>query len=201
VFRNFLGQEDRLALLQWVASNETRFEESRLAGGVLNPEKRVSKVLRDLGPLRGLLESKVREISDQTFSLLGVRPFPVDMVELELAAHLDGAHFAPHSDIPIGPGRKPLGGDGSGQFERLISCVYYFYNEPKHFSGGELRLHRFGSTDEADMIDIEPSQNSLVAFPSWVTHEVRQVRCPPNTFRSARYAVNCWVCKRRPEAP
>jgi Rps23 Pro-64 3,4-dihydroxylase Tpa1-like proline 4-hydroxylase len=195
VFHSFLREEDRLALLDWVDANEFRFQDSRLVGGVLNPERRISKVLRDLGPLRDHFQAKLWEISETLISILGLRPFTVGMVELELAAHMDGAHFAPHSDIPIGPGRKPLGGDGSGHFERLISCVYYFHREPKRFSGGELRLHRFGSEDEADMVDVEPVQNSLVAFPSWVTHEVRKVHCASNNFQSARYAVNCWICK------
>ena len=100
--------------------------------------------------------------------------------------------------IPIGPDRTPLGGDPSGTQDRLLSAVYYFHREPKGFSGGQLRLHRFGSNGEpGDYVDIEPERNSLVVFPSWTTHEVRTVHCPTGQFADYRFAVNCWLCATR----
>jgi Rps23 Pro-64 3,4-dihydroxylase Tpa1-like proline 4-hydroxylase len=200
LYDQFLNDEERVALLDWTLSKEDSFQDSRLVGGTLDLDRRKSKVSRDLGPLQKMIETRVREVSPEIFSALGVRPFGIELVELELAAHLDGAHFAPHTDIPVGPGRQPLGGDGSGRFERLVSCVYYFHKEPKRFSGGELRLHRFGSTEEEDMTDISPQQNMLVAFPSWVIHEVKKVSCPSGRFENARFAVNCWICRGSAEA-
>ena len=43
------------------------------------------------------------------------RPFEVERIELEIAAQGHGAFFTRHIDISSGPGRKPLGGDGSGR--------------------------------------------------------------------------------------
>lgn len=119
-----------------------------------------------------------------------------EYVELELVADGDGAHFVRHSDIPTGPGRRPLGGDAKGQQDRLLSGVYYFHREPKAFSGGALRLHRFGGVDvPEDWVDVEPEQNSFVAFPTWAPHEVRPISCPSRDFADSRLAVNAWLCR------
>ena len=83
----------------------------------------------------------------------------------------------------------------------MISAVYYFHVEPKGFTGGELRLYRYGAPAETlgkepgNHVDIAPINNSLVAFPSWALHEVRPVQCPSDEFREYRFAVNCWYCK------
>lgn len=122
-------------------------------------------------------------------------------LELELAAHGEGAHYKAHVDVSYGAGRRPVGA-GPGE-DRVLSAVYYFYREPKAFSGGELRLFRFdvrpSAADEAaldDHLDVEPLQNSLVAFAPWVTHEVRHVDCPSGRFADYRFALNCWFCRK-----
>ena len=84
--------------------------------------------------------------------------------------------------------------------DRLLSAVLYFHREPKGFSGGELRLFRLNvrpdtkPVEVADHLDLMPVRNSLVAFPSWVTHEVRPISCPSNRFEDFRFALNCWFC-------
>lgn len=50
----------------------------------------------------------------------------------------------------------------------MLSGVYYFYNEPKAFSGGALRLYRFNAKPAEDPaadshVDVQPLNNSLVA--------------------------------------
>jgi len=72
-------------------------------------------------------------------------PAPVSL-ELKLTAHGDGAYFRPHIDMSIGPDRQPLGAT-PGE-DRLLSAVYYFYAEPKAFSGGQLRLYAFGRSED-----------------------------------------------------
>jgi Rps23 Pro-64 3,4-dihydroxylase Tpa1-like proline 4-hydroxylase len=195
-FADFLPETDHRSLLDWTLSNRERFVPSTLRGGVVDPERRISERLRDLGPLTAVFETRLREMLPEILRRTGSRPFEVEAFELELAAHGDGAFFAKHSDIPIGPGRAPLGGDGTGGLDRLISAVYYFHSEPKGFSGGALRLYRFGGGDGPDdFVDIEPRQNSLVVFPSWAMHEVLKISCPNGDFRDWRFAVNAWFCK------
>jgi Rps23 Pro-64 3,4-dihydroxylase Tpa1-like proline 4-hydroxylase len=193
-YSGFLSGEERKDLLSYALENRERFKPSTVTGDVVNLARRVSETSK-LGPFRPVFEQKIGALLDDMFHRTGTRPFQPEYYELELVAHGDGAHFAPHTDIPVGPGRKPVGGDKSGRQDRLLSGVYYFHREPKAFSGGVLRLYRFGGSEPGDWIDIEPEQNSLVVFPAWVTHEVRPISCPSNDFADNRFAVNVWLCR------
>ncbi|MEO6581062.1 MAG: 2OG-Fe(II) oxygenase [Sphingomicrobium sp.] len=197
-YLDFLEPAQEASLLAHALAEQDRFKPSNVSNSVYDPERRQSVRLRNLGPTKSWFEEKIRDVTPNMFEQTGMQPFDVEFLELELAAHGDGAHFAIHSDIPIGPNRVPLGGDDTGRQDRLLSAVFYFYREPKGFSGGQLRLHRFGSNGEpGDYVDIEPVRNSLVVFPSWTSHEVRKVRCPSGTFEDYRFAVNCWLCATR----
>ena len=54
--------------------------------------------------------------------------------------------------------------------------------EQSYAQGGELRLHGFpnpfGGSATVPFVDVMPETDCLVAFPSWLTHEVRPVRVP-----------------------
>ena len=193
-FQDVLPAAELDALLDWTLAHRAGFRTSTLAGGVVDPLKRVSDRLRALGPMRPMLEARLGAMLPDIFARTGTRPFEPEHVELEIAAHGDGAFYKKHSDLPVGPGRVPLGGDASGRQDRLVSAVLYYFREPKGFSGGALRLFRFGG-DEADHVDIEPARNSLVVFPSWAPHEVRSVSCPSGRFEDRRFAVNIWFCR------
>lgn len=195
-YRDFLGLTEERALFDYAVQNESRFKGSALAGGVIDETRRRSRRLTELGRPGEQFEARIRENAADFFAKSGTPPFEIEFVELEIAAHGDGAHFAAHSDIPFGWGRSPLGGDKSGTQDRIVSLVYYFYREPRAFEGGELWLHRFGSNAEpGDFVEIKPERNSLVVFPSWTTHEVRPVKCPSKTFADYRFAINCWLCR------
>ena len=202
-YRDFLDPAEHQALLEWTLASRARFIPARIAGNVLDPTRRIAERLNDLGPHRPVFERRIRDNLADIFRRAGTRPFEVEFVELELAAHGDGAFFAPHSDIPIGTRReRPLGGDRSGTQDRLLSAVYYFHREPKRFSGGQLRLYRLGDHEAAgDHVEFEPVQNSLVVFPSWARHEVCPVACPGCAFADYRFAVNAWLCRTLPKTP
>ncbi|HEX8309572.1 MAG TPA: 2OG-Fe(II) oxygenase [Allosphingosinicella sp.] len=201
-YRDFLAPAEHDALLDWAIANRERFQPARLTGHVLDPERRIAERLDDLGPNRAVLKRRLNEALPDIFRRTGTRPFEVERFELEIAAHGDGAFFAPHSDIPVGPGRQTLRRDEIGKQDRLISAVYYFHREPRRFSGGTLRLYRLGDYESAgDHVEFEPERNSLVVFPSWVRHEVRPVGCPDCGFEDYRFAVNAWLCKTLASAP
>jgi Rps23 Pro-64 3,4-dihydroxylase Tpa1-like proline 4-hydroxylase len=195
-YRGFLEPAEHRALLEWAIAGRERFEPARLTGHVIDPKRRIAERLNDLGPHRPVIERRIKENLPDIFRRTGSKPFEVEYFELEIAAHGDGAFFAHHSDIPVGKGRKPLGGDKTGKQDRLVSAVYYFHREPRRFSGGTLRLYRLGDLEAAgDYVEFEPEQNSLVVFPSWVRHEVRPVSCPDCSFEDYRFAVNAWLCR------
>lgn len=195
-YPDFLGQAQVGELLSWAIANRERFKAAPLAGGIVDPDRRHSQRLLDMGSVRPWFEQHMRDHKSAFFAETGTKPFDVEFIELEIVAHGDGAHFAAHTDMPVGRGRAPLGGDGSERQDRLLSAVYYFHREPKAFTGGQLRLFRLGAEGAADdHIDLEPRQNSLVVFPSWARHEVRRVCCPSEQFEDSRFAINCWFCK------
>lgn len=201
-YRDFLDPAEHEALLDWAIANAGRFKPAGLDGLGVNPKHRIAERLTDLGPHRPVIERRLEDNLPDIFRRTGSKPFDVEYFELEIAAHGDGAFFALHNDIPVGPGRKPLGGDGRGKQDRLVSAVYYFHRAPRRFSGGTLRLYRIGDREGAgDYVEFEPEPNSLVVFPSWVRHEVRPVSCPDCSFEDYRFAVNAWLCRTLGERP
>lgn len=194
-FADVLAPDEHRALLDWTLANRARFEPARVYGGLV-PTTRTAEVLRDFGTLKPVLKERLRALLPEIFRRTGIRAFEVERIELEIAAHGDGAFFSRHIDLPAGPGRELLARDG-GRQDRLVSAVYYFHREPKAFSGGALRLHRFGGGEGPDdRADVQPAQNSLVVFPSWAEHEVMPIACPSHAFEDSRFAVNAWFCRR-----
>lgn len=199
-FHDFLDEDLHRALLSWVAEHRGDFEQATVTksrdghGDRLDPEVRVALKLREFGALRAPLTERLLAALPAAMKAVGSAGHEPRSLELELTAYGDGAHFKPHLDIPIGQDRRPLGAL-KGE-DRVISAVYYFHNHPKGFSGGNLRLFRFGSDPkDNDAVAIEPIDNSLVVFPSWAQHQVERVDCSSGDFADYRYAVNCWYCR------
>ena len=188
---DFLPPGEHAALLDWTLASEDRFQAAPLAGGVIDPALRRAMVTRKLGPSGPALEARIAALAPEWIAALRVTPFETTEIELELAAHNDGAHFALHTDT------YRTGVQARG--DRMLSAVYYFHREPRAFSGGMLRLHRLGAHPGDEGVDIAPDQNSLAVFPSWGPHEVTRVDCPSGDFADSRFAVNCWVYRARDE--
>ena len=200
---NFLPEDDHRRVLDWVLSNPDAFSPAVVSDSdagakyEVSPEDRTALTSKSLGPFEPMLRAHLLAAVDEIVASVGV-PLSPESLDLEFSAYGDGAFFAPHSDISTGRNRRPIGGQPG--HDRILSAVYYFHREPKAFSGGMLRLYRFGATPAADpaaanYVDLEPVNNSLVAFWSPVLHEVRPVRCPTAKFEDSRFALNCWYCR------
>jgi Rps23 Pro-64 3,4-dihydroxylase Tpa1-like proline 4-hydroxylase len=187
---NFLTDNERNDLLQFSIACEAHFKPTGVRHRgieVLNPQQRVSVRLREFGPAQNMLRARIIPLIPKLISELRVSLFALAKIEMELVAHGQGAFFKRHIDTLTGV-------DAKGKSSRLLSAVYYFHSEPKGFEGGALRLYRFGRVENADdFVDIQPMQNTLVAFPSWASHEVLPVTCPSGRFSDSRFAVNFWV--------
>ena len=200
LYSDFLAPDEHRALLAWALSTQDLLRPSRTFRGI-EPDRRQSLSLKltsaenlddpGLGVWRDLLSRRLREKLPALFGMAGMQPFPVSRIELELVVYRNGAHFQPHSDT------KRMGEPATE--DRLITGIYYFFREPKAFSGGALRIHRFGVADPGpeDYAQIEPQQNSLLVFPSWSIHEVTPVITPSDAISDARFAVNCWLNRER----
>ena len=192
--RDFMPQRELEELLEYVLSHPHKFKPATVGNTeqtFLNTNVRVALTWGNLGPLYEWLQGRFLDALPFIMEKTGAPgPLP-DSLEVGLAAHGDGAFYRPHVDLLTGhDGAK----SPTSEAARVLSAVYYFHAEPKRFSGGELRLFRLGS--ESGFVDIEPLQNSLIAFHSWMRHEVRPVAVPSGEFRDYRFAVNCWY--RRP---
>jgi Rps23 Pro-64 3,4-dihydroxylase Tpa1-like proline 4-hydroxylase len=204
--QSFLPGHELGRLLEWTLSNEHRFKPAKVTRmrddtvrSVLDPDYRIAAILSDLGPCEPAIREHLLGALPSLMEATGTPGPQPESLNLQIAAHGDGAHYRAHLDIPVGPGRQPLG-PREGE-DRILSAVLYFHVEPQAFSGGQLRLHAFGagrSPDDAPehYVDLEPLQNSLAAFPSWARHEVRKVSCPGDRFRDYRFALNCWYCRK-----
>src|SRR5262249_45472756 len=150
--------------------------------------------LMDLGPFKRRIESFVYKIITPALAQLHLNEPSVEPREFEISAYGDAGHFAAHIDTDERLGRV-----------RILSCVYYFAATPPRFSGGELRLHAFPTLSgknsaAAPFIDILPETDTLVAFPSWLRHEVLPVQVPSGAWADRRFTINCWVHRANPFA-
>jgi Rps23 Pro-64 3,4-dihydroxylase Tpa1-like proline 4-hydroxylase len=144
-----------------------------------------------LGELRGPFLDLVLAKLDAMLAALGMARFEVADIEAELVAHNDGAFFSRHIDTRLDYA------EAGKDIHRMISLVYYFHREPKGFHGGELELHPVARGEPQVF---EPLNNRLIAFPSFIPHEVRRVACPSGEFADSRFAINVWLSRTRKAA-
>jgi Rps23 Pro-64 3,4-dihydroxylase Tpa1-like proline 4-hydroxylase len=182
---SFLEPEKHRWMLDLVAREEGRFQDSTVS--TKDPDYRRSKVLFDVPEVVALFRERVLRAAPQWMQQLGVAPFQFGDVEVQLTAHGDGNYFKLHND------------SGSPDAAtRGLTYVYYFFNEPKAFSGGEFRI--YDSVIEKNLFrcgprqaDIEPRNNSVLVFAPHIHHEVLPVKVPSQRFRDNRFTVNGWL--------
>jgi SM-20-related protein len=181
----WLGAEAAARALKFAQASREQFKASDVGYGERNRidlSYRRSSKLKPIGELENEVRADVTTVLPCMCECLGIAPFDPARFEVEMVAHGDGAFFSRHEDIVIRPGMTNY---------RVISAVYYFHRLPKSFSGGVLRIHPIG--EAASFVDIEPANDKLIFFPSWVPHEVMPVVCPSARFEDSRFAINCWI--------
>lgn len=81
---------------------------------------------------------------------------------------------------------------------RVLTYVYYFHREPKSFTGGELVIYDSKSENgylvaaKSHKV-IQPTNNTIIFFPSQCMHEVLPVSCPSEYFADSRFTINGWL--------
>ena len=187
VYQNFLGLRACADLLAWAKENRAKFEPTRVSSGRNDRRKSLRSELPE--SMAKMLRRHMFDLFPAVVGDLGIPHFEPSKIDSELVAHGDGAFFRRHSDRFYG--LEP------GANDRLLTAVYYFYVEPKAFSGGALRLYSSQSDEEeCSFVDVWPEQNALLVFPSSASHEVLTVSCPSGHFVNSRFAVNLWICRR-----
>jgi SM-20-related protein len=193
VIDGLLAPEEVTALLDFAVSQEEKFQASKIvlpgphAGGRNDGQRRKSKVLVDLQAHHAVVVERIKAVLPWVFQRLHWPPFRVTQIEAQLTASNNGEFFKAHNDNAAEELRS-----------RELTFVYYFYREPKAFTGGELRLYDTdiegghyvaGSSSQT----ISPEQNRVVFFPSCLVHEVLPIACPSGLFGDSRFTVNGWL--------
>lgn len=200
IIENFLGDAEVERLLAYAQAHQAEFLEAQVrirepqASQILNPKVRVSLRLAEFPELiRGPLEERILTVKDWAVEQLGMEPFEVCHLEMEMVAHQDGAFYKRHIDTML---------DAEGErrtADRCLTAVYYFHAMPKGYSGGELRMHSLAPVENGgSFLDVPIQRDMLLLFPSWLPHEVRPVFCPGGDFLQSRFAINCWCNRARP---
>lgn len=182
------GADLAAQLVEFALERESAFTEATVGKGTdtaMRKGIRSSRTTQDFGALRDTLERRFRDVLPTAQSWLGLAPFALAGLSMELAAHGNGDFYHRHIDTFVA-------GPASGA-HRVLTAVYYFHAIPQAFSGGELRLHALrGAEQGGGHVDVEPQKDRLLLFPAWVPHEVRPISCPGGGFAQSRFAINCW---------
>ena len=200
LFRDVLGPAAVDGLLHYVAARQADFRPAivrdRKSGERrVNKDRRDCLALGDLGTARGPVASFVRAAAPGILAELQLGETAIEPHEFAICAYGDGGHFASHVDTNELTDRV-----------RVVSCIYYFAATPRGFGGGELRLYGFPTLSgwpacAAPFVDIAPETDTLVAFPSWLRHQVLPVRLPGGDWRAHRFTINCWLHRSRSGDP
>lgn len=182
---NFLSPHEQSQLLDYVLQQEAAFVPATTS--ITDATYRQAWVLYTFPQIASWMGDRIQAAIPEVLKQLNLPSFSIAQLEMQITAHNDGHYFKIHND------------NGSAAVaNRELSYVYYFYREPKAFSGGELQIYdsyidnHFYVAAESSQI-IEPRNNSIVFFLSRYLHEVLPICCPTRTFANSRFTVNGWV--------
>lgn len=195
-FTDFLPSDLHQLLLDFVVSRELPLEPGKVSAMHDPSAGAVDATIRRTGVLTTIDEAwpPFEERITTLLPLLLPPPVAVDGVTLRhpiektLLRYGDGDFYTLHHDNG--------GAMGEG---RLVTFVYYFHFQPRAFTGGDLWLHDslIGTDGTAEAAEtytsIEPTDNSIVFFPSDIPHQVRPVRTEREGPEGARFAINGWI--------
>jgi SM-20-related protein len=188
---NFLPPEFHQQLLNYAITSRADYAETGPAtNNEFYKDHRNSLVIYYPRYTEMFLE-RLHQVMPRVMQHLDLPPFEVARIETQLTAHNDQNYYKIHND-----------NSSPDTAARRLTYVYYFHQEPKAFSGGELAIYdtemREGRAYAGTNSQVvEPKNNSIVFFPSHYMHEVQAVHCPSQEFADSRFTLNGWI--RQPE--
>ncbi|MCP6759702.1 MAG: 2OG-Fe(II) oxygenase [Fischerella sp. CENA71] len=184
---NFLSTEEYKKLIKYVLKQESQFVPTSTSTNDVNYRR--SMVIYSFSEFSDMILKRVRAMIPDIISKLGIPSFSISQIEAQLTAHNDGNYYKIHND-----------NGSSDTANRELTFVYYFYREPKAFTGGELKIYDSKIKNNLyvnaeSFTKIEPRNNSIVFFLSRCMHEVLPVSCNSRAFADSRFTINGWVRK------
>jgi Rps23 Pro-64 3,4-dihydroxylase Tpa1-like proline 4-hydroxylase len=187
-YSDVLSQNQINGLTQLVLENKEHFRDSdifggnhRLTGGTSFRKSKSLSVLQ-IDKFKNLFIDFIRAEFKTICESLNIEYFEIYKFDMQLTTHNDGDYYLWHRDI-----------SDEQTDPRMITFVYYFFVEPKMFSGGELILY----PENRIPVSIVPENNSMIVFRPALLHEVKPVSCPGGNFENGRFAINGWVRKQK----
>lgn len=185
---NFLSEKEKSELINYSLEKQANFVDTgTVTNTAYHPDHRKSVVLYQFPEVSEIFLRRLRKTIPFVLNKLGMGLFPISHIEAQLTAHNDNNYFRLHND------------NGTPETaNRELTYSYYFYREPKPFSGGELLLYDrtiYNSSyyPSDSFHTIEPRNNSIVFFLSQCYHEVLPVTCVSQAFADSRFTINGWV--------
>ncbi|MEB3342013.1 2OG-Fe(II) oxygenase [Okeania sp.] len=188
---NFLEFLELEVALKVAIKNQDNFTDSSVHNKSTNQVNKFRQSLvlhhKFYSELAKSIQKKVLKILPSVLERLNHPNFSVSNIVIQLTAHNDGCFYTIHSDA-----------NTEMTATRKMTYVYYFYQQPKSFSGGELVIYETkvqGNNlfKHNDFKVIEPHNNSIIFFPSRYLHEVLPVSCPTKEFEHSRFTFNGWI--------
>ena len=185
VLDGFLPPAEHARLLDFALAHDRSLEPSTVGG--INPHDNWRRSLVDSNLHKAGLPivSRIRAAAIEAVARLQLDPFDFASEEVQFTAHNQGDFYKAHCDRGAG-----------GAEHRRLTFVYYLHGRPRGFVGGGLRL--FDSMEAANHFGeraytrVDPADNRLVMFPSYVWHEVEAVSCTSGRYEDSRFTVNGW---------
>lgn len=181
----FLTAAEHQVLLQAAIQQKALFVPTQTTTDT--PDYRQSMILPNFDRLADRVLERIEQVLPEVLRQLNLPVFQASEIETQLTSHNDGNFYKLHND------------SGSPDTAtRELTYVYYFYKDPKPFSGGELLVYDskiennfYVAADSFQTVD--PRNNSIVFFLSRYMHEVLPVSCPSQDFADSRFTINGWI--------
>jgi len=190
VLDNFMAEEVAREALASMSSREADFQPATVAGPggeapAVDEGVRSASTVTDLGDYSAAVRERIVALLPEITESLGHPAFDVAGVEIQGTASRDGDYFRMHADSDDADTRE-------------LTFVLFLQQEPRRFSGGDLRVHKTELSGDKHVPTgvsqtVVPKHNQLVVFPSRYNHEVLPVGVPSGEFADSRFTINGWI--------
>jgi Rps23 Pro-64 3,4-dihydroxylase Tpa1-like proline 4-hydroxylase len=193
VIDDFLSEDEHRDMVAYALANKEQFQAATVTTNDINYRRNLVIMDFQKSAHSTLVQNRLLVWFPQIMREFNEKMFPLETVESQLTASNEGHYFKAHQD-----------GGSLETRTRTLTCVYYFFRQPRGFAGGALRLYdtfqRGDKSFRAETFnEVEPVSNRLVVFPSNTHHELMRIRCPSRLFADSRFAITTWI--RRADKP
>jgi len=188
LFTNFLSKDENKELMDW-SLNVKEWQESKVLSEDVKNWRKSNVYQPKIDDKHHILMDKILPLFPDLHNKYYGEYKKISNIETQLTKSHDGDFYKAHPD----------NGDSGVFLNRKLTYVYYMHTLPKQFINGNLRIYeeienpvqgRMYKTNK--YIDIEPLNNTLIIFPSYLWHEVLPVRCALD-WTYSRFTINGWL--------